>query len=47
MTGFVTADGDVWGRPVAVTQTQHGALVVSDDGGNCLWRIRYGRPGTR
>jgi glucose/arabinose dehydrogenase len=41
MTGFVTADGNVWGRPVAVTQTKDGALVVSDDGGNCLWRIRY------
>ncbi|TMQ06963.1 MAG: sorbosone dehydrogenase family protein [Deltaproteobacteria bacterium] len=41
MTGMVTADGNVWGRPVAVTQTQQGALVVSDDAGNCLWRIRY------
>jgi glucose/arabinose dehydrogenase len=41
MTGMVTPDGNVWGRPVAVTQTQQGALVVSDDGGNCLWRIRY------
>src|SRR5512140_2356868 len=45
MTGLVTADGNVWGRPVAVTQTQQGALVVSDDDGNCLWRIRF-RPGT-
>ncbi len=41
MTGLVTARGDVWGRPVAVTQTQQGALVVSDDAGNCLWRVRY------
>ena len=41
MTGFVTAQGNVWGRPVAVTQTQQGALVVSDDAGSCLWRIRY------
>jgi glucose/arabinose dehydrogenase len=41
MTGLVTADGDVWGRPVAVTQTPQGALVVSDDAGDCLWRIRY------
>jgi glucose/arabinose dehydrogenase len=41
MTGMVTADGNVWGRPVAVTQTQQGALVVSDDAGNCLWRVRY------
>jgi glucose/arabinose dehydrogenase len=46
MTGLVTADGNVWGRPVAVTQTQQGALVVSDDAGDCLWRIRYTRPRT-
>jgi glucose/arabinose dehydrogenase len=45
MTGLVTADGDVWGRPVAVTQTLQGALVVSDDAGDCLWRIRHVRPG--
>jgi len=45
MTGLVTTDGNVWGRPVAVTQTQQDALVVSDDDGNCLWRIRF-RPGT-
>jgi glucose/arabinose dehydrogenase len=41
MTGLVTPDGNVWGRPVAVTQTHDGALVVSDDAGSCLWRIRY------
>ena len=46
MTGLVTAQGNVWGRPVAVTQTQQGALLVSDDAGNCLWRIRYVRRGT-
>jgi glucose/arabinose dehydrogenase len=45
MTGLVTPEGEVWGRPVAVTQTQQGALVVSDDGGNCLWRVRYVGPG--
>src|SRR5262249_33843445 len=41
MTGFVRSDGKVWGRPVAVTQTKSGALLVSDDGGDCLWRITY------
>jgi glucose/arabinose dehydrogenase len=41
MTGFVTADGDVWGRPVAVAEGRDGALYVSDDGGNCVWRITY------
>jgi glucose/arabinose dehydrogenase len=43
MTGFVTPDGDVWGRPVAVTVGGEGALYVTDDGGNCVWRITYSR----
>ena len=41
MTGFVTAGGDVWGRPVAVAEGRDGALYVTDDAGNCVWRIRY------
>jgi len=39
MTGFVTADGDVWGRPVGVDVARDGALLVSDDGANVIWRI--------
>jgi glucose/arabinose dehydrogenase len=39
MTGFVNPDGDVWGRPVAVAQGSDGALFVTDDAGDCLWRI--------
>ena len=41
MTGFVTPDGDVWGRPVGVTTARDGALMVSDDGSNTIWRISY------
>lgn len=41
LTGFVTAQGDVWGRPVGVTVTQDGALLVSDDGSNTIWRVSY------
>jgi len=41
MTGLVTESGDVWGRPVGVTVDKTGGLVVSDDGGNRLWRIGY------
>src|SRR5713101_1057274 len=41
MTGFVTESGDVWGRPVGVTVDKQGALIVTDDGGNCVWRVRY------
>ncbi len=39
MTGFVTPDGDVWGRPVGVTVAPDGALLVTDDGSNTVWRI--------
>ena len=41
MTGFITADGDVWGRPVGVTMAKDGALLVTDDGGNRIWRVTY------
>ena len=39
MTGFVTPDGDVWGRPVAVAEGPDGALYVTDDAGNSVWRV--------
>jgi glucose/arabinose dehydrogenase len=41
LTGFVTPDGDVWGRPVGVAVGKDGALLVTDDGGNCVWRVSY------
>jgi glucose/arabinose dehydrogenase len=39
LTGFVTPQGDVWGRPVGVAVASDGALLVSDDGGGCVWRV--------
>jgi glucose/arabinose dehydrogenase len=39
MTGFVTAEGKVWGRPVGVAIAKDGALLVSDDGSNTIWRV--------
>ena len=41
MTGFVTGDGDVWGRPVGVAVAQDGSLLLSDDGSGTVWRIAY------
>ena len=41
LTGFVTKDGRVWGRPVGVTIGGDGALYVSDDGSRSVWRIAY------
>jgi len=41
LTGFVTPEGNVWGRPVGVTVAKDGALLVSDDTGDCIWRVSY------
>jgi glucose/arabinose dehydrogenase len=41
LTGFVTDSGEVWGRPVGVTVDKQGSLLVTDDGSNSLWRVRY------
>ncbi|MEJ7617358.1 MAG: hypothetical protein WKF30_10455 [Pyrinomonadaceae bacterium] len=41
MTGFVTAEGDVWGRPVGVSVAKDGALLVADDGSKSIWRVSY------
>jgi len=41
LTGFVTKDGQVWGRPVGVTVGSDGALYVTDDGSNSIWRVTY------
>ena len=43
LTGFVVDPNknSKWGRPVGVTVTPDGSVLVSDDGGNRIWRIRY------
>jgi glucose/arabinose dehydrogenase/mono/diheme cytochrome c family protein len=41
LTGFVLPDGNVWGRPVGMTEPPDGSLLVSDDGSNSIWRISY------
>jgi glucose/arabinose dehydrogenase len=41
ITGFVTKDGQVWGRPVGVTVGQDGSLFVTDDGSKSVWRVSY------
>jgi glucose/arabinose dehydrogenase len=45
LTGFLASTGEKgttvqqWGRPVGVTVAPDGALLVSDDSGNRIWRI--------
>jgi glucose/arabinose dehydrogenase len=41
LTGFLTPDGDVWGRPVGVGVAADGSLLVSDDGSGSVWRVVY------
>jgi glucose/arabinose dehydrogenase len=41
LTGFVTADGQVWGRPVGVAVGNDGSLFVTDDGSRSVWHVTY------
>ena len=35
------AQKEVWGRPVGILQLGDGSLLISDDGGNKIWRVVY------
>jgi glucose/arabinose dehydrogenase len=39
VTGFVSPDGQVWGRPVGVAVADDGALFFSDDASGSIWRV--------
>ena len=39
LSGFVSADGDAYGRPVGVALDSKGALLVADDVGSIVWRV--------
>ena len=39
LTGFVSKDGNAYGRPVGVVLDKTGALLVADDVGNTIWRV--------
>ena len=41
MTGFTVDNQSVWGRPVGVATAHDGALLISDDGGDVIWRLTY------
>lgn len=43
VTGFVTPDGQVWGRPVGVAVGTDGSLFVTDDGSKTIWRVSYSK----
>ena len=39
LTGFISPEGEAYGRPVGVAMDGKGALLVADDVGNTIWRI--------
>ena len=41
LVGFVTKEGNVWGRPVGVAVAKDGSLMVTDDGSGTVWRVAY------
>ena len=43
VTGFVTPDGNVWGRPVGITVAKDGSLLFSEDGNGTIWRVTFGK----
>jgi glucose/arabinose dehydrogenase len=43
LTGFLSSDGDAYGRPVGVAIDRRGALLVADDVGNVIWRVSAAR----
>jgi glucose/arabinose dehydrogenase len=45
LTGFIAnaAESKVYGRPVGVAVQADGSLLVADDAGNTIWRVRYGK----
>lgn len=40
LTGFLDEQGQAMGRPVGVAVDKMGALLVADDVGNVIWRVR-------
>src|SRR6266404_3864867 len=43
VTGFVSPEGKVWGRPVGMTVAKDGSLLISEDGNGTIWRDSHGR----
>jgi len=43
IVGWQRPDGKRWGRPVGLLVMPDGALLVSDDVGDKIWRVSYGR----
>jgi len=40
LTGFLSPEGEAYGRPVGVAIDKRGGLLVADDVGNAIWRVK-------
>jgi glucose/arabinose dehydrogenase len=43
LTGFTLPDGTTWGRVTGVAVGRDGALYVTDDMSNSIWKVSYGK----
>jgi glucose/arabinose dehydrogenase len=45
LTGFIASESkfEAYGRPVGVTVTPDGSLLVADDSGDKVWRVSVKR----
>ena len=43
LAGFVSPEGNAWGRPVGVAVDAKGGVLVADDVGNTVWRVAPAR----
>lgn len=46
LTGFVSEDDEAFGRPVGVALDKQAALLVADDVGNTIWRVKISTTST-
>jgi glucose/arabinose dehydrogenase len=44
LSGFLSPEGEAYGRPVGVAIDRRGALLVADDVGNAIWRVTGAAP---
>ncbi len=47
VTGWMLGEDkpEVWGRPVGLLVLKDGSMLITDDGGNKIWRVTYSKPG--
>jgi len=46
ITGWKSAEGRPWGRPVGIAIGPNGTMYISDDAGGRIYSVRWGGGGT-